>query len=479
MWGLAEQGATTSDPAHARDSQIATRDLQLNRDPGLGIRDCSVLVVGLGETGLSCARYLARLGHRIAVVDSRPQPSRQAELARALPDVPLHTGGFDPVLFENAELLVVSPGVSLREPLIARAGGRGVEVVGDVELFARASTTPVIAITGSNGKSTVTALVGAMCQEAGMDVAVGGNIGVPVLDLLREPEPQLYVLELSSFQLETTFSLTPQAAAILNISMDHMDRYDGLDEYTRAKARVFNGAGVMVVNADDPRVPSMAPPGGQVVQFGLGEPVAERDFGIRIHRGEEWLAKGHCALVACKELRLNGRHNLANALAAMALADTVGVSIDAMDRALRHFRGLPHRSEPVLEHNRIRWINDSKGTNVGATIAALKGMGVPVVLIAGGDGKGADFSSLRPVVGEHARAVVLIGCDAKRIAAALNNIVPVSHAVDMHDAVAKAGALAQAGDVVLLSPACASFDMFRDYRHRGQAFATAVREFIR
>jgi UDP-N-acetylmuramoylalanine--D-glutamate ligase len=436
------------------------------------------LVVGLGLTGLSCARFLAAQGYRVTVVDSRAQPPKLDALRAQLPDVPVHTGPWRAEHFSDPGLLVVSPGVALTDPVLAGAVARSSDVVGDVELFARHAHAPVIAITGANGKSTVTSMVGAMCREAGYDAAVGGNIGVPVLELLREPEPDMYVLELSSFQLETTTSLNARAASVLNVTADHMDRYRDLPEYAAAKARIFHGDGTMVLNADDPVVADMAIPGRKVVYFALGAPAGPSDYGLIRLGDEEWLAKGARALLPCAELPLPGRHNLANALAAMALADAAGVPLDAMRRTLRRFEGLHHRTELVAERDGIRWINDSKGTNVGATIAALDGMDRPVVLIAGGEGKGADFSGLRAAVQRRARGVVLIGRDAPLLEAALAGTVPVQHAADMHAAVVQARALAQSGDIVLLSPACASFDMFRNYEHRGEIFAAAVRELL-
>jgi UDP-N-acetylmuramoylalanine--D-glutamate ligase len=436
------------------------------------------LVVGLGATGLSCARHLAARGHEVMAVDSRAAPPALDRLRAELPAVAVRTGGFVAADFAGRDLLVVSPGVSLREPAIAAAIAAGAEPVGDVELFARAlaerDPRPVLAITGSNGKSTVTSLVGAMCRAAGLDAAVGGNIGVPVLDLLRGPPPDCYVLELSSFQLETTCTLNARAAAVLNVSADHMDRYRDLDEYAAAKARIFHGDGTPVLNADDPLVMRLAPPGRARVCFGLGAPQADHDYGVVDRGGEPWLARGARALLPAAELPLPGRHNLANALAAMALAECGGVPFDAMKRALAGFKGLPHRTELVLERDGVRWINDSKGTNVGATVAALSGMREPVILIAGGDGKGADFGALRPAVAAHARGVVLIGRDAPRLAAALEGAAPLVHAIDMEAAVRAARDLARPGDVVLLSPACASFDMYRNYEHRGEVFRTAV-----
>ena len=432
-------------------------------------------MVGLGLSGLSSARWLARRGFAVTVVDSRVQPPGLGALQAELPGVSVHTGSFDAALFRDPGLLVVSPGVSLQEPVIAAARARGIEAVGDVELFARECRAPVVAITGSNGKSTVTSLVGAMCKEAGMDTAVGGNIGVPVLELLRSPAPEVYVLELSSFQLETTASLNARAATVLNITADHMDRYATLDDYSAAKARIFHGDGVLVLNADDPAVLAMGLPGRSQVRFGENPPASDSDYGLVTHGGETWLARGQRLLMPASSVPLPGRHNILNVLAAMALAETLHVPLDAMKRAVAKFKGLAHRTELVLERNGVRWINDSKGTNVGATVAALSGMDAPVILIAGGEGKGADFEALRAPVAQYARAVVLIGRDAAPIEKALGGVVPVVHAQDMQAAVHAARRLAQPGDVVLLSPACASFDMFRNYEHRGQVFVECVK----
>jgi UDP-N-acetylmuramoylalanine--D-glutamate ligase len=438
------------------------------------------VVVGLGATGLSCARYLHGCGCRVSVVDTRAQPPALDALRAEIPGIPVHTGPLDAAALAAAELLVVSPGVALREPaLAAAAAAGGADIVGDVELFARAAVAPVVAITGSNGKSTVTSMVGGMCREAGLNVAVGGNIGVPALDLLAAPQPQAYVLELSSFQLETTRSLRAAAASVLNLSPDHMDRYCDVDQYAAAKRRIFAGDGVMVLNADDRRVAAMAERRRRRVWFGLNGPRSDADYGLVQHRGGVWLARGREPLLAADEVPLPGRHNLANALAALALAEAAGARAEACIRALRDFRGLPHRMALVAEHNGVRWYDDSKGTNVGATVAALEGLDVPAVLIAGGDGKGAEFDALAKAVERRARAVVLIGRDAARIAEAIGDAVPVCFARDMGEAVARAAALARAGDIVLLSPACASLDMFRDYAHRGEVFASAVREATR
>lgn len=436
------------------------------------------LVVGLGITGLSCVRHLVAHGYAVTVVDSRIQPPMLPALRDEFPTVAVHTGGFEESVFECPGLLVVSPGVSLREPSIARAVSAGVEVVGDIELFARRATSPVVAVSGSNGKSTVTALVGEMCRAAGLSTAVGGNIGVPALSLLSEPEPEIYVLELSSFQLETTHSLNARAATVLNVSPDHQDRYRDVDEYAAAKARIFRGDGVMVVNANDSRVMRMLQSERTVVRFGCGAPVGADDYGLQTSGPDTWLVRGTQPILAARELALTGRHNMANVLAAMALAECVGVSFDAMRQAARDFKGLPHRMEVVSERDGVRWINDSKGTNVGATIAALEGLSPPLILIAGGDGKGADFNPLTSACAGRARAAVLIGRDAPRIEAVLQGIVPVHHAEDMAAAVRTAHRLARSGDTVLLSPACASFDMFRNYEHRGETFKTVVQEVL-
>jgi len=434
------------------------------------------LVVGLGLTGMACVRYLVARGHEVTVVDTRDRPPKLDELRRDFLRVTVHTGGLPDTIFGDPGLLVVSPGVSVKEPVIARAIGAGTQAIGDIELFARAATAPVIAITGANGKSTVTALTGEICRHAGLQAGVGGNIGVPVLSLLGDREPDVYVLELSSFQLETTHSLNARAATVLNISPDHMDRYHDIGEYAAAKARVFRGNGTMVLNADDSMVMRMRQSGRRTVCFSLGRPADAQDYGLDEIRGETWLMHGAQPLMAARDVPLAGRHNLANVLAAMALAEAAGIVPKDACSAVREFKGLPHRTEFVAERHGTRWYDDSKGTNVGATVAALNGMTVPVILIAGGDGKGQDFSELKPACAQHARAVVLIGRDAPLIEAALGNGVTTRRAKDMREAVRIAAGLAQPGDVVLLSPACASFDMFRNYEHRAEVFRQAVKE---
>lgn len=442
------------------------------------------LVVGLGLTGQSCVRHLAAAGYAVTGVDTRAQPPKLDDLRREFPDLELHTGGMPEHLFDRPGMLVVSPGLSLKEGPIARAIAQGAQPVGDIELFARAlrarlhldssAPLPVLAITGANGKSTVTAMTGAICAAAGLATQVGGNIGTPALALLDRETAQAYVLELSSFQLETTWTLNAHAATVLNITPDHMDRYQGMDEYAAAKARIFMGSGTRILNADDARVMAMTMAGRPVIRFGLGRPSAPGDYGLRDQNGETWLVRGDTALMPASEVPLPGRHNLANALAAIALAQTLGVSSADCRAAIRAFRGLPHRTELVAEIDGVRWINDSKGTNVGATVAALAGMTSPVVLIAGGDGKGQDFAPLREPLARQGRALVLIGRDAPLIRQAVGEVVTLRGAADLPAAVRMARSLAQRGDIVLLSPACASFDMFRNYEHRGDVFREAV-----
>jgi len=439
------------------------------------------LIVGLGKTGLSVARFLARRGERFAVADSRINPPGLEQLRAERPAAAVHLGPFDAALFRAQQKIIVSPGVSLQEPALCAARAAGAEIIGDVELFARSVDAPVIGITGSNGKSTVTTLVGAMAQASGLETRVGGNLGTPALELLLESDeagaPDLYVLELSSFQLETVSSLDCRAATVLNVSADHLDRHGGMDEYAALKQRIFAGNGVMVLNADDARVAAMAQAGREVRWFSLDVPQSATSYGVRWIDGRTCLCRGNEAIIAVDELKIAGRHNWANALAALALGDAVQLPGAAMLRALREFAGLPHRCQWIAEHQGVNWYDDSKGTNVGSTLAALSGMpGDKVVLIAGGDGKGQDFTPLREAVAAHARAVVLIGRDAPLIEQALDGVVPVVHAGrSMERAVNECARLAQPGDSVLLSPACASFDMFDNYVHRAEVFAAAVR----
>ncbi|MEW5838659.1 MAG: UDP-N-acetylmuramoyl-L-alanine--D-glutamate ligase [Pseudomonadota bacterium] len=437
----------------------------------------SILIVGLGKSGLSVARFLARHGLAFAVADSRLAPPGLEDLRRECPAVEVRLGSFDADWFASFATLVVSPGVAVAEAAIRAAAEVGAEIIGDIELFARhvPAEAQVIAITGSNGKSTVTTLVGELLVAAGRNAAVGGNLGTPALDLLAS-DADVYVLELSSFQLETTLSLRATAATLLNISEDHMDRYASLADYARAKARVFAHAQCAVVNREDARSVKLAAASNaaQTESFGLNAPDSG-EWGLVEHEGTFWLAHGEERLLRERDLQVRGRHNVANVLAALALVDAAGVDVHRTLEALRRFGGLAHRSQFVGHFAGLDWVNDSKGTNVGATAAALAGQTQPVVLIAGGMGKGQDFSPLRPLLTQHARAVVLIGEDASALADAWQGAAPLLQASDMIDAVRQAALAGEEGDVVLLSPACASFDMFNNYEQRGQAFVDAVR----
>jgi len=437
------------------------------------------VIVGLGKTGASCARYLARRGIAAAVTDSRPNPPGLAELGGLAGTLDLRLGGFDLSLLDGASQVLMSPGVSLAEPIAAEARARGIEVLGDIELFARAVRAPVIGITGTNGKSTVTSLVASMAAAAGRRVLAGGNLGKPALDLLDEPVPDLYVLELSSFQLETTRSLDLIAAVVLNVTSDHMDRYPSLGDYARAKERIFDRAATMVLNVDDPEVAAMRGRAGragrapQVVTFSVQR--ADADFTLVRRGSESFLARRGEAVLPVSRMKISGSHNAANALAALALGEAAGLPLDASLSALERFPGLAHRSEWVADIAGVRYVDDSKGTNVGATLAAVSGMPGTLVLIAGGEGKGQDFAPLAAAFRNKVRHAVLIGKDAPSIESVLAGVCPTERAPTLPAAVAAAAAAACRGDTVLLSPACASLDMFRDYNHRGDVFAAAVR----
>ncbi|MDZ7802395.1 UDP-N-acetylmuramoyl-L-alanine--D-glutamate ligase [Thiohalophilus sp.] len=451
--------------------------MTMSRQAAEYLQDKKVLIVGLGQTGLSCARFLSAYEIDIAITDSRGEPPCLSALQKELPDMAVFVGGFDELAFRRADIILVSPGISLREPLIVEACARGAKIIGDIELFAWFVNVPVVAITGSNGKSTVTTLVGEMFHKAGIKAGVGGNIGKPALELLKE-DNQICALELSSFQLETTESLDPVAAALLNISEDHLDRYDTLADYTAAKARIFYGSGVLVVNADDEKVMATARlfcAGRKQISFSLGMPEGD-NYGICQQDAERWLCRGHQMLIAVDDLKITGEHNLANALAALALGEAAGLTSEVMTDALRNFAGLPHRCQWLGQHNGVTWINDSKATNVGAAIAAIEGIpGEKLVLIMGGQGKGQDFSVLRDVVARRTRGIVLIGEDAPSLRNALGDVIPVASAGTMQEAVNKAAQMARTNDAVLLSPACASFDMFNGFEHRGDTFIECVR----
>jgi UDP-N-acetylmuramoylalanine--D-glutamate ligase len=445
------------------------------------LKNKRILVLGLGETGFSVLRWLSKQGTVLSVADSRDNPPNMEDLIRRMPQVALHTGKFKREVLLDAELIVISPGVALNEPVVQDAIKQGIPVIGDVELFAqyRSKNAKVIGITGSNGKTTVTTLVGEICKEAGLKTIVAGNIGLPVLDALQMETPDIYVLELSSFQLETTSSLHFDAATVLNVCEDHMDRYASVADYAAAKARILAHAKVAILNRDDAITLAMQPE--NVVTFGLDAAPNANDLGLIDHAGVHYLASGQRKLCKTSELKIAGLHNVANALAAAALCGAVGIEKIAIAQALRDFKGLPHRVEWVANIEGIDFYDDSKGTNVGATCAAILGMTKnnqpqKVVLIAGGDGKGQDFSPLAAALQANSHAVVLIGRDAPLIETVLvKTNISIYHAADLPEAVNIAKKVAQAGDAVLLSPACASFDMFKNYEHRAEVFVEAVK----
>jgi UDP-N-acetylmuramoylalanine--D-glutamate ligase len=440
--------------------------------------DCNsskIIVVGLGVTGISVARFLKNLGYPFLIVDSRQTTASLSEvLQKEFEQIKIFSGAFDVELFCSATHLIVSPGISLKENAIEQAKSKHVKIVGDIDLFVCATDKPIIGITGSNGKSTVTTMVGVMAVECGIKVGVGGNLGVPALDLLLTPS-ELYVLELSSFQLERTRRLNASVATVLNISEDHMDRHENIAEYAAIKQRVFLGTGVMVINMDDPLVVNMIDERRRAVTFSIYQAA---DFCLKQHNGSEWLFHSDNPIISLSDLPLEGRHNAANALAALALGYVADFDIHKMAQALRKFKGLPHRMQRVAEIKGVVWINDSKATNVGSCIAALQGYAQKVVLIAGGDAKGAEMSALTDTVKEKAKSVVLIGKDAELIEHALNECVPIYKAENIKQAVSIAAKLAQTGDVVLLSPACASLDQFKNYMERGEKFTEAVLDLV-
>ena len=436
------------------------------------------IVIGLGKTGLACACWLFKRGIKFSIVDTRTNPPGLEDFHARCPGVDVRCGPLDADYLSRADELIVSPGLSLKEPAIAKAIENGVSVCGDIELFCREVQAPVIAITGSNGKSTVTTLMGLMAEKSGVTVGVGGNIGTPVLDLLEQGPKDLYVLELSSFQLETTHSLRAVAATVLNVTPDHMDRYDSLLDYHQAKHRVYRGCTGAVWNRDDQLTSPLVADSVQTLSFGLNSPRGLKDFGLVREEGKAWLVQGLERLMCTDELRIKGTHNQANALVALALGSLAGLPREGMLDALREFTGLPHRCEWLAEINGVSWFNDSKATNVGAAVAAIEGLAGDlsgnIVLIAGGDGKGADFSELCPAVRQSVSHTITLGADGAAIAETLQSCTHLHSAESLEDAVMQAGELVAPGDAVLLAPACASFDMFRSYEHRGDEFRKLV-----
>ena len=436
------------------------------------------IIVGLGETGLSCAHFLKQQQIPFAVMDTRKNPPNLGLFKNLFPGTPIVLGEINLTQLQQAKKIIMSPGISLQDrEFINRHLKGSVPILGDIELFALSNKLPVIAITGTNAKSTVTTLVGKMAESAGHKVLVGGNLGVPVLDLLKNADTKtnLYVLELSSFQLETTYSLKPTVASILNVTPDHMDRYKSLDEYRDAKLRIYQHSEKVVCNLDDPLTDVTAQ---NKFVFTLNEP-KRNQFGILTKKAKSYLAFGDQELMPTDELPVIGKHYQANALASLAIGHAYGFDFAPMIKVLREFAGLPHRCELIRELNGVRYINDSKGTNVGATLAAIDGLGSEIkgklILIAGGIGKNADFAPLLPTIKKYCRHVVLMGEAANDLAVLIDKSVPHSFANSMEEAVKQAQQNAQSNDTVLLSPACASFDMFKNFEHRGEVFAEIVR----
>jgi UDP-N-acetylmuramoylalanine--D-glutamate ligase len=431
-----------------------------------------MLVVGLGVTGVATARYLAERGVDVTVVDNRAVPPGLTELRSSHPDLNVILESEDPRCLEGVEQVILSPGLALDSPIALQATQLGIPVVGDIELFARAASAPVLAVTGSNGKSTVVTLLERMLSATGLDVAAGGNLGPPALQLLEETA-ELYLLEISSFQLETTESLVPEAAVVLNVTPDHLDRHGSLEEYAALKAKLLRAAKCAVVNWDDPLVREMALDHPRAIPFSLREAPAD-GYGIVEHQGERWLAREREPLMPVAAMRMSGAHNEANALAALALASVLGRDLAPQLEALQGFAGLPHRCQWVGERDGVTFINDSKGTNVAASVAALEGLQGPFVLIAGGQSKGADFGPLATSARGKLVGAVLIGEAAEKLKTMLSPVCPARVAGDMDSAVELAVEYASKGSTVLLSPACASLDMFVDYADRGDSFIAAV-----
>lgn len=432
------------------------------------------LVVGLGATGAAIARYLTARGERVRVIDSRAAPPNLDELRKTVPDVDVSLETLDARWLDGASRVLLSPGLPYDLPLAVEARKRGIAVMGDIELFALAARAPVIAVTGSNGKSTVTTLASKLLESQGLRAPAGGNLGPPALDLLNE-DADAYVLEISSFQMETTDSLAPLSAVVLNVSVDHLDRHGTLELYAELKEKLLTAAETAVVNVDDPLVAAMGSRHARVVPFSVRAALAQ-GWSIVTANGERWLARDLEPLLRASELALRGTHNEANALAALALTEQLTTDVPAALEALRAFTGLPHRCQRVVERGGVTYVDDSKGTNVGATLAALDELTGPLVLIAGGVAKGQDLAPLAAGARGKVRAAVLIGAAAGELENVLQRVCKTVRAASMSDAVAQAAALAQRGDTVLLSPACASQDMFRDYRERGEQFARAARE---
>jgi len=449
-----------------------------NSDHSVVQQYSTAMVFGLGATGYSVVRYLRARDIQVSVMDSRKTPPLMRQLSKNYPGVDCHFGAYEPSLIEGIALIIASPGVSLNLPILQRAKQNGAHIIGDIELFVQESSKPLIAITGSNGKSTVTSLVGHMCRSAGLKPWVAGNIGVPALDALTDQvDYDLAVLELSSFQLETTRHVPAMAAAILNISADHMDRYDSMGDYVLAKARILRGADQAVLPRHDDRL-SQITSAGKSLKFALDEPANDSEFGVRRMSNYRWLMKGDQRLIKLRDIPLIGLHNVKNVLAAFALVDFLELPLKSLVSAVSSFTGLAHRMQTVCVGSGVTWVNDSKATNIGATSTALKNLEKEVIWIAGGQGKGADFSELRDAITSNIKMLILLGEDADQIERALTDLLPIKRVNDMREAVEYAGEHAQDQSIVLLSPACASFDMYESFEHRGDDFSDAVKQWV-
>jgi len=435
----------------------------------------SAVVIGLGATGYSMVRYLCARGLQVHVADTRSEPPYLSQMQDDYPQVTYQLGDFEDDAFERAKLLVISPGVALKQAAFRNAKQAGAVIVGDIELFVQENQQPILAITGSNGKSTVTTLVGDMCRAAAMTPFVAGNIGIPVLDGLTDQlEYDVAVLELSSFQLETTNKVNALSAVILNVSADHMDRYDSMGDYLLAKARILRGAQHIVLPRHDEQLKQITVIDKQTLSFDLDEPTSPNQFGVKRLSNERWLVKGEERLIRLRDIALTGLHNVNNVLSAYALLDSLQLPKDALNGAIKAFTGLPHRMQTIAEFNQVVWVNDSKATNIGATSTALLGLEKDVVWIAGGQGKDADFTQLRDAIRANIKHLIVFGEDASLIESALSTSLPTDHVATLADAVALAANYATAESVVLFSPACASFDQYQNYQQRGDDFVAQV-----
>jgi len=453
---------------------MVTSAMNINVDSRDVSAEPTVLVMGMGVTGASCARYFAARGIAAEFADSRQLPPGIDAIMDAMPDARVHTGDLPAELRPTIQKLVISPGVDMRSPLIAAARRRKVEVVSDIDLFAAECTGQIVTITGSNGKSTVTSMLGGMLSDVGWSVVTGGNLGIPALDLL-DPDTEIFVLELASFQLERSGLIPAAASVLLNLSPDHLDRHADMDAYAAAKARIYGACHNAVVNRDVAGFATLVPSGTAMTSFGMDQPAAG-EFGIRVTSRGECIAYGDTLLMSVDEFPLLGRHNLSNALAALAIGSALGADPHSLAQALKRCRGLPHRMQMVATANGVTWIDDSKATNVGATLTSIQSIADPFILIAGGDAKGASFDALANAVSGRQCSAILLGRDALSISRALDRECDVAIVETMQDAVAKAMAMSKPGYTVLLAPACSSHDMFDNFAERGDAFAAAVQE---